>query len=59
MKRQPALSRQLRPRFGFSTEQARFLESPFPPEAFMALELTPGALSGIRGRVRYPDAFAL
>jgi len=47
------------PRFGFSTERARFLESPFPPDAFMALELTPGALDGIHGRVRYPHAFGL
>src|ERR1700733_6030988 len=27
------------PRFGFSCEKARHLASPFPPEAFMALEL--------------------
>jgi putative acetyltransferase len=46
-------------RFGFSTEKARFLESPFPPEAFMALEIGAGALEGIRGKVRYPDAFGL
>ncbi len=47
------------PRFGFSTEQARSLEHPFPPETFMALELSPGALARIRGRVRYPHAFGL
>jgi putative acetyltransferase len=47
------------PRFGFSTEQARSLESPFPPDAFMALELSPGALDRIRGRVRYPQPFGL
>jgi putative acetyltransferase len=47
------------PRFGFSTERARFLENPFPPDVFMALELTPGALDGIHGRVRYPRAFGL
>lgn len=47
------------PRFGFSAEQARSLENPFPPDAFMALELSPGALARIRGRVRYPDAFGL
>ena len=41
-------------RFGFSSEQARSLESPFPPEAFMALELVPDALSGIRGRFDTP-----
>lgn len=47
------------PRFGFSTQKARALESPFPPEAFMALELSSDALEGIRGRVRYPAAFGL
>jgi putative acetyltransferase len=46
-------------RFGFSTALARALASPFPSEAFMALELVPGALDGIRGTVRYPDAFGL
>src|ERR1700690_1505045 len=29
------------PRFGFSHEKARALDSPFPPEAYMAAELTP------------------
>jgi putative acetyltransferase len=47
------------PRFGFSSERARSLESPFPPDAFMALELCPGALNGIHGKVRYPAAFGL
>jgi putative acetyltransferase len=47
------------PRFGFSGEKARVLESPFPVEAFMALELGPGALDGVRGRVVYPAAFGL
>jgi putative acetyltransferase len=47
------------PRFGFSSEKARNLESPFPPEAFMAIELSPGALDGVRGRVRYPAAFGI
>ena len=46
-------------RFGFSTEKARFLESPFPPDAFMALELELGALEGVRGQVKYPPAFGL
>ncbi len=36
------------PRFGFSTAAAR-VESPFPPDAFMALELMPGVLDGIQG----------
>ncbi len=47
------------PRFGFSSEKARDLGSPFPPDAFMALELSAGALEGIRGVVRYPAAFGL
>jgi putative acetyltransferase len=47
------------PRFGFSPEKARDLSSPFPPEAFMALELADDALAGVRGSVRYPSAFGL
>ena len=47
------------PRFGFSCEKAGSLESPFRPEAFMAMELSPGALDGVRGKVRYPAAFGL
>lgn len=46
-------------RFGFSTDKGSSLSSPFPPEAFMALELKPGALDGIHGKVRYPEAFGL
>ena len=47
------------PRFGFSPDRARALDSLFPPAAFMALELIPGALDGVRGKVRYPAAFGL
>ena len=47
------------PRFGFSAGEARGLESPFPSDAFMTLELRDGALDGIRGRVRYPAAFGV
>lgn len=47
------------PRFGFSTEKARGLASPFPPDAFMAAELSFNALGGIRGKVRYPVAFGI
>jgi putative acetyltransferase len=47
------------PRFGFSTEKARSLESPFPREAFMAMELSPSALDGVCGTVRYPAAFGI
>lgn len=51
--------KQYYPRFGFSPEKARDLSSPFPPQAFMALELEEGALVGVRGSVRYPTAFGL
>lgn len=47
------------PRFGFSSEKARHLASPFPPAAFMALELSDGALAGVQGAVQYPAAFGL
>jgi putative acetyltransferase len=47
------------PRFSFTPEKARYLANPFPPEAFMALELVDGALAGIRGTVKYPAAFGL
>ena len=47
------------PRFGFSAELAQPLDSPFPGDAFMALELAPGALTDVRGRVRYAKAFGL
>jgi len=46
------------PRFGFSAELAQPLESPFGGgEAWMAMELVPGALSGVEGRVEYPPPF--
>lgn len=44
-------------RFGFSTAAARSLRAPFSGDAFMALELKPGALVGMPGTVRYADAF--
>lgn len=47
------------PRFGFSTDRALGLASPFPSEALMALELRMNAFSGISGTVRYPAAFGL
>ena len=47
------------PHFGFSCQKAFTLESPFPPSAYMAMELSPGALDGIHGKVRYPAAFGL
>jgi putative acetyltransferase len=47
------------PRFGFSMDMARRLSSPFPAEAFMAMELNAGALDGVEGRVVYPPAFGI
>jgi putative acetyltransferase len=48
------------PRFGFAPAVRFGLRSEYevPDEAFMALELVPGALSGVRGLVRYAPAFA-
>lgn len=46
-------------RFGFSSEKARLLETPFPPDSYMAVELAPGALAGVSGKVRYPGSFGL
>jgi putative acetyltransferase len=49
----------LYPRFGFSAEVARPLLNPFGGgEAWMALELVPGALQGVEGRVEYPPPFS-
>ncbi len=47
------------PKFGFSPAKARGIEAPFPvpDEAFMVMELYPGALDGIRGTVVYPKEF--
>lgn len=44
-------------RFGFSLEAAAPFETEYPKEYFMALELRPGALTGLSGRVVYPPAF--
>jgi putative acetyltransferase len=48
------------PRFGFAPAHTFGLtcEFPSPPEAFMAIELKPGALSGGRGLVHYLPQFA-
>jgi putative acetyltransferase len=47
------------PRFGFSAKLAQALECPYGEVggAWMALELVPGALAGVHGRVVYPPAF--
>lgn len=47
------------PRFGFSSDLARPLQSPFSGEAWMATELVPRALDGVAGRVEYPPPFGV
>lgn len=44
----------------FSPARSRGLDEPFhcPDEAFMVLELWPGALEGVAGMVTYPPAFS-
>ena len=44
-------------RFGFRAELTKALKAPFSGEAFMAIELVPGALKGVSGTVKYPTAF--
>ncbi|MBN9659487.1 MAG: N-acetyltransferase [Acidobacteria bacterium] len=47
-------------RFGFSSELAATLQSPFPPgDHFMAMELSPGSIEGCHGKVCYARAFDL
>ena len=47
-------------RFGFSSKTAAHLESPFAGRgSFMAVELVPGALDGVKGRVQYPPPFGI
>ena len=49
------------PRFGFSAHAARGLRSPFPGagDAFMALELVPGALNVGDAVIRYAPPFGI
>lgn len=47
------------PRFGFSSEKAFSIRSPFPREAYMALELSAGALDAVQGQARYAASFGL
>jgi putative acetyltransferase len=49
------------PHFGFVTARSLGVtcEYPVPDEVFMVAELSPGALRGRRGLVRYAPAFAL
>jgi putative acetyltransferase len=44
-------------RFGFSAQLAELLLSPFNGPHWMALELIPGALQDIRGKVKYAPPF--
>jgi putative acetyltransferase len=46
------------PRFGFSAKLAQPLSSQFDGgEAWMAMELVPGVLAGVVGRVEWPEPF--
>ena len=45
------------PRFGFSAAAVAHLESPYAGPYFMGLDLRPGTLASVHGRVRYPDVF--
>jgi putative acetyltransferase len=45
------------PRFGFSADAVGHLESPYAGRHFMGIDLRPGALASLRGRLRYPEAF--
>ena len=46
------------PRFGFSPKLAANLDSPFSgSDSFMPVELVPGALDGVVGRVEHPPPF--
>lgn len=45
-------------RFGFSSGRARVFVSRYSGDAFQALEIVPGALSGESGMVDYPQAFS-
>ena len=47
------------PRFGFVTASRKGLRCEYdvPDEVFMATELSPGALAGVRGLVKYHPAF--
>lgn len=49
------------PRFGFQPAKPFGIHPPFdvPEDAFLVLELQPGALDGVHGRVEYPPEFLL
>lgn len=47
------------PRFGFQKASSKGLRSEYqvPDEVFMVVELSPGALAGVKGLVKYHEAF--
>ncbi|MBT3787943.1 MAG: N-acetyltransferase [Alphaproteobacteria bacterium] len=45
-------------RFGFSADIAKDLDTPYKGEFFQALEIEPGILNGVSGKVLYPNAFS-
>ncbi len=45
------------PRLGFSADRARNLSSAYSGDAFMALELAPGALSKVIGEFEFAPPF--
>ena len=47
------------PRYGFRSARANGIVAPFTvaDDVFMVLALDPGALDGIQGTVKYPEAF--
>ena len=49
------------PRFGFASAAGRGIGNEYgaPPEAFMVLDLVPGALDGVAGTARYDPALAV
>ena len=49
--------RAFHPRFGFSSSLARQIKAPYSGEDFMAVELEPGAMADVHGRVTYPPPF--
>lgn len=44
-------------RFGFRSDLAEHVDTPWPGPAFQALELVDGAIANYRGAVSYPDMF--
>jgi putative acetyltransferase len=45
-------------RFGFSSKLVAHLESPYSgQQSIIAVELAPGTLDGVMGRVQYPPPF--